>query len=818
MAVGKLKLASNKRTWLLVREDGVEMQVLAKALTRGLFPLDPKKHDGLDVEYDLERGQPSMIREVGGTWQPQSVTQPAPARPPVRGEYPPPSRPEYQISRVALPTKFHNPYNFVPALPRKTDHPELGDHAPAGHDRYHNELWSGRIAVRLTTHSPLLIVDAGRVEPYGKNKDHKIFPVQRDADDLTKPYLPATSIKGMLRSAYEAVTNSRMAVFERHEDRLAYRMAAKIGPVPARVENRNGTLGLRVMQANVMGFAAKLPRYQDGKRLPKDKGESVAAIRYPDGKLPQHGDKVWVDVDRSIVNHIRLRDDSSAPGANWQPGWVCVTGPNINRKCYERVFLEGPSDSFISITPRHEELWRELIQNYQETHERDLRQRTKNKHMPWDYLGDKPGETGWSRHIHARGGERDEQRLCDGTLCYVEFVSNSTSEISALIPVTISRRLYDVSPASLLSDSLKPASSPNHLSPAERVFGWVNQNGAGAYRGNLRIGPTHCKTEKAIEEFSSPGLPLAILGQPKPQQARFYVANSSQGKAQPDGISKEDAGYLQRRGLRGRKVYPHHAGLPEDYWSDPMEDRTQTPREPRPDQLFFQEYRRPHKPEMEYGVARLDAGRKAFVLKTGAENEQRDDQNRSITGWVKPESVFTFEIDVTNLSSVELGALLWLLSLPDDHFHRLGGGKPLGFGSVQLSVDWEGSVLHKGDEWKAIYRQLDDQEEEKAFRPDELIELFKHEAASTYGNGDFDGISFIAAFKRAAMGFASGKPLHYPRAKQRGQRNNSTIPPHPEGKAFEWFVANERTGREGGPKIGLTDLVNDDGFPILDAR
>ena len=121
MAKGKLKLAKNNRTWLLVREDGKEMQVLARALARGLSPLDPKKHDGLDVEYDLDKGQPTMIREVGAEWQPQPTAQPTTARPYARGESSPQSRPEYQTSRVSLPTEFHNPYNFVPAPPRKSE-------------------------------------------------------------------------------------------------------------------------------------------------------------------------------------------------------------------------------------------------------------------------------------------------------------------------------------------------------------------------------------------------------------------------------------------------------------------------------------------------------------------------------------------------------------------------------------------------------------------------------------------------------------------------------------------------------------------------
>jgi hypothetical protein len=147
-----------------------------------------------------------------------------------------------------------------------------------------------------------------------------------------------------------------------------------------------------------------------------------------------------------------------------------------------------------------------------------------------------------------------------------------------------------------------------------------------AAKGLLRIGPVNCETDaaNAIERFDGEGLPLAILAEPKPQQGRFYVAASPSGKAQKDGLSKQEAGYSPGKGLRGRKVYPHHAGLPETHWQNPMEDRTQEGNGP------WQEYRRPRKND----------------------NEQRDSQNRSIKAWVKPETEFTFEINFLNLSKV----------------------------------------------------------------------------------------------------------------------------------------------------------------------
>jgi CRISPR-associated protein (TIGR03986 family) len=719
---------------------------------------------------------------------------------------------DYQSARSDRPRPpgdFHNPYNFVPALPRPktgTDLDDAGDDKLAGHDRYHDDRWSGRIAVKLTTRTPLIILDTARVTI--GSKDHKTFPTRIDADG--NPYLAPTSIKGMLHAAYEAATNSRMGVFEKHQDRLAYRMPAKIGPVPARVERRGEGLGLRIMQAAVMGFAAKLPRYEDDRRLPRDKGESSAALPFPDRSLPVHGEAVWVQVDRSRCDRIERRTTPDHPSGNWQPGWVCVTGPNINRKRYERVFLEGPTDPFIPITSRHENLWRELIQNYQETHTRDLQKRKNARGgpiPPQAYLGDKPGETGWSRHVY----EESSRELNEGTLCYVEFAENSNDEVTALIPVTISRRLYAVSPDPLLSDTLKPATRFEQLSPADRVFGWVNQKGAGAYRGNLRVGVVTCSSPDPILNLSKVGVPLAILGQPKPQQARFYVAGSAQGEAQGNGTSREQSGYWPHKGLRGRKVYPHHANLPETYWENPDQDRTQ-----QSDAGFFQEYRRPHASVIEAGSAKLDQSRIGFELKMGDDSEQRDDQNRSVTSWVKRNAEFEFEIIVTNLSRVELGALIWILELPTDHCHRLGGGKPLGFGSVSLAIDWDRTDLRDGQAVRQRYCTLDEISNRDPKAAQACTEDFKRAVAHSYGSGDFERASFIAAFRSYAKGFT--KPVHYPRALQRGQHRTGTIPPHPEGKAFEWFVANERTGRDGGPKLALLDLASDEGLPVLDAK
>src|SRR5262249_31682605 len=108
------------------------------------------------------------------------------------------------------------------------------DREPVGHHCHHADRVTGVIRVTITVKTPLLLPDAGCVIE-GAN-DHKTFPVRLDADG--KPLVAPTGIKGMLRSAYEAVTNSRLAVFAGHEDRLGRRMNSEegLGLVPCRIE------------------------------------------------------------------------------------------------------------------------------------------------------------------------------------------------------------------------------------------------------------------------------------------------------------------------------------------------------------------------------------------------------------------------------------------------------------------------------------------------------------------------------------------------------------------------------------------------------
>ena len=574
-------------------------------------------------------------------------------------------------------TNFHNPYNFVPALPRDSVKGELGDRSPVGHHAYLDHHWSGTIAVKLTTKTPLLIPDA--LKPGDEDsRGHKTFDL-RKVNDL--PYLPPTSIKGMLRSAYEAVTNSRLSVFAEHDKRLFYRMNASDGLslVPARIEQGKVRLMMGTnlqlptwdtqrQKWQLFGsmYAAWLPRYD------RSTGEIARfAVQYPSGQLPEHNQHVsaWLEEYqkttgdgrlifkywkvRKIVPYGNQLGREPQPGKEFRShaptgkqmisveGYVCVTNANAQNKHDERVFFHKPnlSKKLLALESYVKADWEYLIDNYEELHK-----------------GKAPDcATQWSRHIINASSVRS---LSDGTLCYalVEEDENGGDWIVVqLYPVMIARDIFPEPPTKLLAKALRPARLIENLSPADRVFGWVRQNDrnsnqsngkVSAYKGQLRVHSVECVSTDSIQSFSEQGFPLAILGQPKPQQARFYAAKNQKGDAFADGTAKSEGYQEPSQGLRGRKVYPHHKDLPANHWENPQHDRTQQPNTQPPNNGHYQEYRRPKKDGQ----------------------EQRDDQNRSIRAWVKQDVEFTFKIDVVNLSEVELGALLYLLDLPNDHY------------------------------------------------------------------------------------------------------------------------------------------------------
>ena len=386
---------------------------------------------------------------------------------------------------------------------------------------------------------------------------------------------------------------------------------------------------------------------------------------------------------------------------------------------------------------------------------------------------------------------------------YSCFGKNNDAEV--FYRIGKKKHKHPKSPSELLDDSLKPAKNMNQLSPADRLFGWTPQGQVQdeGYKSRIRVvceevvledneDAENDKKQEILQRFEGGALPLTILSEPKSSYVYFYVAKNKQGEPQDSGLTKKKAGYDGNKGLRGRKQYWHHRGLESDdqeldYWKTSVEDRTQIKCNER-----YQEYRRPDKyPENS---------------QTGW--QQKDDQNRSITGWIRPGVEFKASLYVQNLENKEVGALLWLLSLPANHYFRLGYGKPLGFGSIKMKIDDRcpsGCLpLSIGEDWKSYYEVFDADVDVLA-KLDEnqrncYIQEFKTSMENAYPNHQcFDDLPFINGFLQVLHGSKTDLPIHYPRLEEK---------PNPEGKSLEWFKANDT-----GLKLVLPAVTTEEGLP-----
>lgn len=707
---------------------------------------------------------------------------------------------------------FRNPYNFVPFLPRPTSDEvnrriqretdeeakkaleralDLTDGPPPGHHVYCADRYTGWLDVELELATPLLLPDAQRAED--RPGGHKVMPVMlRDGE----PWLPPTSLKGALRSAYECITNSRLPRFDGHDVRLGYRgpIQGALSLIPGRVEHsKDGGFQLRPLTGAWLSASENAPwagqiKHKDHVWAFVTKWEhnkprggtfpfwNVEAVETYDTIKP-----TWTPrpedmrLPRQTARPISARDR----GGSWVEGWVCSGGKSFPRKHDERVFFVPIQNARAPIKLGGDAIrsWKDCIANYQDIHRDEIGRG----------ITGPPALEGciWSRHIT----ESSDRKLTEGTLCYAQVANGN---LQAIYPVMISRTLYPRSPEELLPLDAQPARDRGSFSPADRVFGWVSQERKHAeprnraYRGHLRIGPTRCLDDDALVEFDGDGVPLAILGAPKPQQGRFYVGRKD-GSAQDDGKARDQTGYVEDRSkmkLRGRKVYPHQKGQPEAVWDDPLDDRTLE----NLGDGWHQEYRRPRKPNPRPG-----------------EDPERDSQNRSVKGWVRKGARFAARVRFDNLSAVELGALVYLLDGGRHGRHlRLGGGKPLGFGSVKSTI--KTANVARGDAVRESYLSLDGSPPGETIDIADLRELgddFVSASKALYKGwtaGDEGLPIHLAAWNRCAVGYDDKKPVHYPR---------STSHPHPDGEQFKWFEENNR-----GPKLALADILTDLGFPV----
>ncbi len=723
-------------------------------------------------------GQRPNREHPGGEGRPGDLRVPQGVRPPAQ------IAPRNQAQTTDSGYRFLNPYNFVrwlepPERAVGTANDLLLDHCPPPpHDRYVG--LSGRITCTVTAVTPLFISDSHgtredktRPKPRGPEKEHRTY---RFFEYAGQAALPASSLRGMVRSVFETATNSCFAVFDPARRSYRYEATRAAALVPARVvANPKGGWQLQLLP----GFAPLTPGYRPKVLYAATvhlynpiQGRPIRAPKVNLGHL-KHGAKCYALVEKAgLFTYVHAVERNAAalpkpvgPKEEVVEGWLCINNQNIENKRKERLFFVGPGmpSPMVPLPKEVAERYEDLIRDYQARHEDEVRDRQQNHHpLEQPKWQADPPDAGLSRYMC----DKSDLELREGTLVYASLNGPASSpRVEFIAPAAVPRVAYSRTAGELLPRHLHPCGDIEALCPACRTFGWVrgahgekqdlSDTAITAYAGRVRFShgtftPDGDRGTLGGEE----GITLAILGSPKSTTTRFYLLPDN--RAPRDNMEDQEIGYDGHTVLRGRKVYRHHGVVKPA------------------------EYTRP----------------------SGGAGPIKDDQNRTVKGVRGPGNTWEFTIDFTNLGQVELGALLWALELEDTQHHRLGFAKPLGFGSVDIRI----SALDLLEP-EARYGSLTDAGwQEATDQKPALLEAFRAGMGAHYGR-PFPQLENIRDLL-ALLGEPPDLPIHYPRTDR---------VPSPEGKNFEWFMGNKRSGREAGPRLAL-DLADEDreGLPLLD--
>ncbi len=747
-----------------------------------------------------------------------------------------------------MPDYFHNPYHFVPVKER-TDkshdvdmkefkNKSLGQHS---HARYADDTKSyhGRIICKLTTKEHTF-VGAERIETTTSNSAAEVKPFELN----NKPAIPASTLRGVLSSIAEAASNSALRVLE-HDRVLSYRkkmepknILSAIGMV-LHDENTN-TYSLRPLALPTLSLDKKTDNYRlDAKyrkiftkpllkvyignyingnpdsvlrnkktftfdspeyyylKLKKDwhfnNGQLIVDensrgyLRHPRDNNNFVIGQNSIGVDLNPITEEELKDESEKE--QYIRGILRVLGRNgrddmPNNKKHE-LFIPFPAKETEQLKPIPIPDY--VIQRFNElADERAKATKKEDNHIkkhPFHLIGTK-------RSIE---GGLSTVRLKDGDLVY--FVPDETGSFVAEISFSsIWRDRVQKTPKqaatvgdffSKIDNNLLPMNeSRTSITPAELMFGFVqiekktssSDNLSNlAYAGKVKISNAILE-ENTAAYYMPEKKTLKILSSPKPPCPTMYFKNDNDTDAY---IKKSELSHDSHR-PQGRKFYLHK--YKDDPDSSPWESKNGNS---------------------------LNQKVRVKLLEKGIS--------------------FYFHIDFENLNDWELGMLCYSIRPSNEFYHKIGMGKSLGLGSIE--IDPIGLFFtHRNQRYSADplfsdrYHEAWSNQEELIKAPGYQIE--KNSTAETSISAKFEDIrscfksnmetiypDILNAIELLGNPDKVNYPVHTPQISMIWE-NGATRPLNEdemEDATFRWFVANDigsgsdnpkRNTNQKGPSIG----------------
>ncbi|GEM_PF-234236 len=440
-----------------------------------------------------------------------------------------------------------------------------------------------------------------------------------------KPVIPGSEIRGMIRSAFEAVTNSCLSTID-DEQKLYKRVTSPAKP------------GQLVFQDNEWKIV-ECRRY----RLPKSWIRKENGRILINGEQYTEGESVFVRINYKSFKVIKI---SRKWEKDLRKGLLHIGEYNENKN-YESVFiLHSDRKSNEIIEKRLDqnfvpEMLNGLIENI------FLYRTSVNKteaHRQYDHLDIKSISNLTAKFITKEMGidefnHRLQQKdfkiafnYLNGAAIY--FVNHGGKYY--LSPAAIGREVFYKKLTDIIG-SFKPCDNLKQLCQACALFGLARKNEAAASRVRftdaLISGKPEYENHQTLKELASPKLSATEFYLKRPEQApdlwNYDYAGNWKNKKWDDV-----KGYTPE--IRGRKFYWHQKN------SNPF-------------------------------------------LGNGDKSSERNVHVRPL----KKGAMFTFRVYFNDVSKEELNKLLWVLEIggKEENAHKIGMGKPIGMGSVKIQAN-----------------------------------------------------------------------------------------------------------------------------------
>ena len=614
---------------------------------------------------------------------------------------------------------FVNPYNFV-TLETSSDngeHRKQKRNIPVNETLSGERLYTGKLECKLTTKTPLFIPNTSNDHTFvekelevlkeynrlntrkqivdtkeNRSKSYDFFSYNDQEKGNTRditPIIPGSSIRGVVRSVYETITNSCMSTCGGRETPLYRRSTVarkKYGIIKGDTLYRAEKLRVRSSHIPYSG------RYANSCDI------------ITNGKT---GDELKVDKNTKIIYTTKKRSHNTELhfaeniGSGNSTGYYLRGEKFGENKHFDAIMVPclGENGQWIKV--------QELVQKDFDRLETVLR-------LYQDREDDNIGVNQTKRHAYKDYFGKD--RRLDRTKVlpvYYSTLPTPKGDKLYISPACMTKEVFDRSISDILKSmgDFEACSNVNNLCEACHLFGMVGQN------SDARSSRVQFRDAKPLEidNYLGEVTTMAVLGSPKQSATEFYMQdpdNNSDTFNYDYMTRSRRLTWIKKVNLRGRKYYWHHK------WDENYPKTNEAEDKPKHFQI----------------------GRPVI-----------------------PEKTFGFTVAFERLSFSELQKLVYAIQLQDGHAHKIGHGKPIGYGSVQIDVD---SELSK------VYTLTKDMKLTDSLLPEEIFTY-------CYNNAEFLELTNIVISKNN---------ISYPVGTERTVTVNGVE--HSKSDTFRWFTLN----------------------------